>query len=158
MDLPGSPAGDTWPQYLAYHAEVPESEDLRSRGLSEMMPCSTPALERAHLSAKKEYFTFAESVLRAHGAILPEGASTLGKPAADEIWTDTYHATSQRSGYKRLSDYTEAPVHLKVLYDELYEACWKGDNATIRELCLPKRVAEGKQPIQIAVKSTVIGA
>jgi hypothetical protein len=43
------------------------------------------------------------------------------------------------------------PAHLKVLYDELYEACWTGDNGTIQELCLPKHLAEDKEPIQISV-------
>jgi hypothetical protein len=94
-----------------------------------------------------DYFTFAESVLRAHGATLPEGASTYEQPAP---------VTFQTSGYMRYGKYiaTDVPVHLKVFYDELYEACWKGDNATIRELCLPKQVAEGKEPIQIAVVQT----
>ena len=153
--LPDS-ACHTWSEYLAYYAEVLphcKPEDLgyiRSRGLYETTP--SPAPEGVRSLATKEYLTFAESVLRAHGATLPEGASASEKPATGAIGTKT----SATSGYMRLSESTAAPVHLKVCYDELYEACWNGDNATIRELCLPKHVAEGKEPIQIAVQTTTV--
>jgi hypothetical protein len=31
-----------------------------------------------------------------------------------------------------------APVHTLPLYEELFEACWKGNNERIKQLCLPK--------------------
>lgn len=44
--------------------------------------------------------------------------------------------------------------HLLDQYDALFDACWKGDNATIEELCLPRRGSKSdKAPIQIAVRS-----
>jgi hypothetical protein len=159
-ELPDSPAGDTWSQYFAYLAEVLshcKTENMgyvSSHGLCQFKE-TTPALEGVYSSATKEYLTFAESVLRAHGATLPEGASTLEQPATGEIGTKT-SVTSQGPGYNRLGEY-KTPVHLKVFYDELYEACWKGDNATVRELCLPKYVAEGKEPIQIAAQTKTAG-
>jgi hypothetical protein len=105
-------------------------------------------LEVGYAREAMEYFTLAESVLRDHGATFPEGELTSEQPA-----TVTY----QGSGYLRHGKHTTTPVpvHLKVFYDELYEACWEGDNATIRELCLPKQVAEGKEPIQITVHTTI---
>ncbi|KAH9180206.1 hypothetical protein EDB89DRAFT_2061917 [Lactarius sanguifluus] len=75
-------------------------------------------------------------VLRAHGTQTP--------------------APPQESGYIRHGKdrTTPVPVRLKVFYDELYKACWEGDNASIRELCLPKQVAEEEEPIQIVVQTT----
>jgi hypothetical protein len=64
----------------------------------------------------------------------------------------------QTSGYIRHVWYSYStnlvPAHLKVLYDELYQACWTGDNATIQELCLPKHISDDKEPIQISVQTT----
>ena len=110
-NLPDSPVGDTWPQFLAYHAEVLphcKTEDIgyvRSCGLFEATPSSwtTLAPEVVPSSATKEYLTFAESILRAHGATLPEGASTSEKPATGGIGTARGIVTkmSATSGYKR---------------------------------------------------------
>ena len=159
-DLPDSPAGDTWPQYLAYHAEVlPHCKTEDIGFITSLELCQVWKTKRApegvsfEPAAIKEYLNFAESVLRANGATLPEGGSTSKGPAGGDLVTQK-SAGLQASGYKRLSEYTATPVHQKVFYDELYEACWKGDNATIRELCLPTHVTEGKQPIQIAVQTT----
>ena len=149
-NLPDSPAGDTWSEYRAYlaavlpHSKMEDIGSLSSRGLHWVHRHLMHTLETGYAAAARNYLTFAESVLRAHGATLPEGASTLEQPVP---------VTPQGPGYIRLGKYTTTPVpiHLKVFYDELYEACWKGDNASIRELCLPKQVAEGKEPIQIQV-------
>ena len=45
------------------------------------------------------------------------------------------------------------PLHLNAQYDELYEACWRGDNIRIQELCSPNE-ASGSTPIRISVKAT----
>ncbi|KAH9022591.1 hypothetical protein EDB84DRAFT_1564938 [Lactarius hengduanensis] len=153
--LPDSPAGDAWSQYRAYLATVLphcKNEDLGSASSR-----NTVDSQRYYTAATKDYFTFAESVLRAHGATLPEGASTSEQPATGWIAIQK-PVYSQGSGYIRHAKYstTPVPVHLKVFYDELYEACWNGDNASIRELCLPKQVAEGKVPIQIVVKTAAL--
>ncbi|KAF8260330.1 hypothetical protein EI94DRAFT_1780506 [Lactarius quietus] len=163
-NLPDSPAGDTWSQYRAYVAEVlshHKDEDrgyVNSQGLQRGLQYRFGnVLERKYAPATKEYLTFAESVLRAHGATLPEGALISKEPATGGIGTQT-PTISQGSGYKRYGEPMTAPVHLKVFYDELYEACWNGDNASIQELCLPKQVAEGKEPIQIVVQTTTATA
>ena len=157
MNLPESPAGDTWSQYRAYLDEVLPQSTSEDRGYDSSQRLRqfgymAHALEEKYASTTKEYLTFAESVLRTHGAALPGGASTSEQPAAG-IGTQS-RFSSQGSGYKRYGEHTTAPVHLKAFYDELYEACWKGDNASIRELCLPKQSSEGKGPIQIIVQAT----
>ncbi|KAH9007478.1 hypothetical protein EDB84DRAFT_1572846, partial [Lactarius hengduanensis] len=156
--LPDSPAGDAWNQYLAYLATVlpySQVEDIGSAGSrGRRMPNSVRTLGKEYAAAAKDYFTFVESVLRAHGATIPE-ASTSVRPATGQIGTQT-PAPPQESGYIRHGKdrITPVPVRLKVIYDGLYEACWKGDNASIRELCLPQQVAEGEEPIQIVVQTT----
>jgi hypothetical protein len=35
-----------------------------------------------------------------------------------------------------------APVHTLPLYEELFEACWKGNNERIKELCLPPKTGK----------------
>jgi hypothetical protein len=160
-NLPDSPAGDAWSQYRAYlaavllHSKTEDIESAGSRRLRLVPSGSVRTLEKEYASAAKEYFTFADSVLRVHGATIPERE----EPATGEIGTGTIGTptpvTFQESGYIRHGKYTTTPVplHLKVFYDELYEACWKGDNASIQELCLPKQVAERKEPIQIVVQA-----
>lgn len=44
------------------------------------------------------------------------------------------------------------PTHLTTLYDDLFEACWIGDNQRIRRLCLPDdAAADQKELLQITV-------
>ncbi|KAI9451558.1 hypothetical protein BJY52DRAFT_1297200 [Lactarius psammicola] len=157
-NLPDSPAGDAWSQYRAYlatvlpHTKVEDAGSTNSRELYRVLRNNKRStLEEEYARATKDYLASAESVLHAHAA------STSEQPATDGKSTET-PVTSQESGYIRHGKYTTTPVplHLKVFYDELYEACWMGDNASIRELCLPKQVAEGKEPIQIAVQTTAL--
>ncbi|KAH9017611.1 ankyrin repeat protein [Lactarius pseudohatsudake] len=160
-DLPDSPAGDAWSQYRAYlaavlpHTKTENAASAFSRGLHRMPRSTTRTLRGDGLTARMDYFTFAESVLRAHGATIPEESST-----SEQGWVGTQTpVTPQESGYIRhgKDKTTPIPAHMKVFYDELYEACWKGDNVSIRELCLPKRGAEGEEPIQIVVQTTAVG-
>ncbi|KAH9034042.1 hypothetical protein EDB83DRAFT_2296416 [Lactarius deliciosus] len=168
-DLPDSPAGDAWSQYRAYLAAVlPHSKTeyvasafSRGRPWLHRMPrtqSTTRTLRGDDLTARMNYLAFAESILRAHGATIPEESSTSEQPLTGWVGTQT-PVTPQESGYIRhgKDGTTPIPAHLKVFYDELYEACWKGDNVSIRELCLPKRGAEGEEPIQIVVQTTAVG-
>lgn len=56
------------------------------------------------------------------------------------------------------SDWWDIPVlrEKAPLYDELYEACWNGDDDKIRELCLPlpEDTTRKVAPIQIVCKTT----
>ncbi|KAH8991545.1 hypothetical protein EDB92DRAFT_2114535 [Lactarius akahatsu] len=145
-NLPDSPAGDDWSQYRAYLSTI--LPHCKSKDMVSVSSWNTVhSKEEDYTAATKDYFTFAESILRAHGATLPEGAPTSEQAA-----------TTLGSGYTRHTKHstTPVPVHLKVFYDELYEACWKGDNASVCELCLPKQVADEKEPIQIVVQTTAL--
>ncbi|KAH9170812.1 hypothetical protein EDB89DRAFT_2071544 [Lactarius sanguifluus] len=146
-DLPDSPAGDAWSQYRAYlaavlaHSKTENAPSAFSRGPHRMPRSITRTLRGDGLTARMNYFASAKSILRAHSATIPEESSTSEKPLTGLVGTQT-PVTPQESGYIRhgKDKTTPIPAHLKVFYDELYEACWKGDNASIRELCLPKRV------------------
>lgn len=44
-------------------------------------------------------------------------------------------------------------IELNALYEELYEACWNGDNTKIRKLCLPQLGCKSQEtPLQISVQ------
>ncbi|KAH8995818.1 hypothetical protein EDB86DRAFT_2829340 [Lactarius hatsudake] len=142
-DLPDSPAGDAWSQYRAYlaavlpHSKTENAASASSRGLHRMPRSTTRTLRGDDLTARINYLAFAESLLRAHGATILEESSTSEQPLTDWVGTQA-PVTPQESGYIRhgKDGTTPIPAHLKVFYDELYEACWKGDNLSIREALL----------------------
>lgn len=155
-DYPTSPAGDTWSQYRAYlTAVLPHREDGDPACAHAVL--RTPARDQGeeHVLATRDYYARAEWILRTYGAVLPEGPQTTG---ISTVRTPSGPVTPQESGYIRHTRYSfnPMPAHLKVLYDELYEACWTGDNASIQELCLPKDIKEGTEPIQISVQTTCL--
>ncbi|KAH9034041.1 hypothetical protein EDB83DRAFT_1786796 [Lactarius deliciosus] len=155
-NLPDSPAGDDWSQYRAYLSTI--LPHCKSEGIVSVSSWNTVhSKEEDYTAATMDYFTFAESVLRAHGATLPEEAPRSEQAATTRVGIRGLNP-SQGSGYTchTKNSTTPVPVHLKVFYDELYEACWKGDNASVRELCLPKQVADEKEPIQIVVQTTAL--
>ncbi|KAI0030398.1 hypothetical protein K488DRAFT_87813 [Vararia minispora EC-137] len=85
----------------------------------------------------------------------------LGGRPSDSLPSNSFPSLTPptpATSYIRIKgSYQEEPVplHLKAFYDELYEACWDGDNARIEELCLPKKVAsDSQEPIQITVRTT----
>jgi hypothetical protein len=110
-----------------------------------------PQLNEENGLATRDFYARAESILRSHSSASPEApqGSALRTVATSGAATTGYICHIM-FGMKFL------PTHLKVLYDELYEACWVGDNATIQELCLPKNIQEGKEPIQISVQTAAL--
>ena len=150
--------GDTWAQYNAYLTAVLPTKEaegpvtaMRPRRLPSTV---VPQLDEAHALATRDYYTHAESILLNYSAITPQVPQSGATPSVQT--SRPQNLTLQGSGYVRHTKVSvvSIPAHLKVLYDELYEACWTGDNATIQELCLPKHLAEGKEPIQISVLTT----
>ena len=103
---------------------------------------------------------------QSHPAPLEARPYSSRPPSSVQIFGDPFqlqgYIAPQTSGYIRhvRNSFSEPPVpaHLKVLYDELYDACWTGDNAAIQELCLPKHLSDGKEPIQISVQTTSKGS
>jgi hypothetical protein len=48
----------------------------------------------------------------------------------------------------------QAPQHTIALYDELYEACFSGDNERIQQLCLPPEGTKMKTPaLQVSIRA-----
>ncbi|KAH9970349.1 ankyrin repeat-containing domain protein, partial [Lactifluus volemus] len=144
-DFPTSPADVTWSQYRAHLASIlPQREPAWGVQLY-----GTPRRNKneEYILATKDYYVRAESILRAHGAALP---------AVPQVAETGRAVNPQGSAYLRHTKYSPStiPIHLKVFYDELFEACWTGDNASIQELCLPKEEKEGQGPIQISVQTT----
>lgn len=117
------------------------------------------SLEDKHALETRNYYARADSILRSYSTVSPQVQQSSEAPTVQT--SVLQHGTTQGRGYARHTKLSTVliPAHLKVLYDELYEACWTGDNATIQELCLPKHLAEDKEPIQISVQaSTAIGS
>jgi len=72
-----------------------------------------------------------------------DNGSNQQKQIPFEVWTSNW-------------SYTQIPEEKVPLYEELYEACWNGDDEKIRELCLPPPEGTTRKvaPIQIVCKMT----
>jgi len=166
QDLPTSPADDTWTQYRAFlTAVLPTKENMdlvASQGRYTPQNVITPRPNDEHVPATRDYYARAGSILRSYGAVPYQAPQDSEAPTVQTFGNPTFqlhgYIAPQTSGYIRhvRDSYSATPVpaHLKVLYDELYGACWTGDNASIQELCLPKHLSDGKEPIQISVQTT----
>ena len=165
QDLPSSPANDTWTQYRAFLDAVLPTKNTMSHVASHEycipLKVVAPRLDNEHVPATRDYYARAESILRSYSTVpyqtLQSSEASTVQTSGDRTFQLQGHIVPQISGYIRyINSYstTSVPVHLKVLYDELYEACWTGDNASIQELCLPKHLSDGKEPIQISVQVT----
>jgi len=164
QDLPTSPAADTWTQYRAFlTAVLPTKKNMDIMASHRYTPGNVvaPRLNREHVPATRDYYTRAESILRSYSTVpyqaLQSNEASSVQTSSDRTFQLQGLIAPQTSGYIRhINSYSTTPVpaHLKVLYDELYEACWTGDNALIQELCLPKHLSGGKEPIQISVQAT----
>jgi len=156
QESPTSPAGDSWAEYRAFlNAILPIREDERSVALQgPKVPWNAlaPQLNEENGLAIRVFYARAESILRSHSSAPPEAPQSSARPTVEASGAATTgYICHTRFGMKSV------PAHLKVLYDELYEACWDGDNTTIQELCLPKNIREGKEPIQISVQTAALG-
>ena len=149
------PIGDTWAQYHAYLAAVlPAKEEEGSVKPQKMRSTVIPQLDEEHVLAITDYYARMESILSACSA-MPQASQSGETPTARTIGHQ--HGSPQGTGYVRHTKCARVsiPAHLKMFYDELYEACWTGDNAVIQELCLPKHFKENKEPLQISVVTVV---
>jgi len=145
-----TPIGDNWAGYNAYLAAVLPTKVgfVRPQTRSTIVP----HLDEEHALAMTDYYARVESILRAYSAALQSGETPTSEISRQQ------HGAPQGIGYERHTKYyyhtDPIPAYLKVFYDELYEACWTGDNAVIQELCLPKHLKECNEPIQISVVTT----
>jgi hypothetical protein len=96
------------------------------------------------------YLRNIEGLLAARGArswndIYPDRPSTAQNKAAanQDIWN------SHPWSYLLITPFsTDAvPRHLNVAYDELYEACFTGDNKKVQQLCLPQDGSDANESL-----------
>jgi hypothetical protein len=148
------PIGDTWAQYNTYLAAVlPTKEEEGSVKPQKTRSTIVPHLDEEHALAMTDYYARVESNLCAYSA-MPQASQSGETPTSQT--SGQQHGGRQGTGYVRHTKHAAVPIpaHLKVFYDELYEACWTGDNAVIQELCL-RHLKESKELIQISVVTTV---
>ncbi|TFY63651.1 hypothetical protein EVG20_g6224 [Dentipellis fragilis] len=137
-----APAGDSWSEYKAY------LKSFESTHYARHVPDNADPGDVARIHS---YLLEIETILVEHGA--EPNPTPAAKPTTPAIVQSNFPKVS---GYKRHSAHSRydlVPLHLKVLYDELYEACWNGDNAHIEELCLPKHPSKTDPPLQISVQT-----
>lgn len=149
------PVDDTWAQYNAYLAAVlPTKEEGGIVKPQKARSAAVPHLDEEHALAMADYYARVETILHAY-SVMPQALQSGEVPTSQT--TGQQHGAPQRTAYNHHIKYGSKPIpaHLKVFYDELYEACWTGDNATVQELCLPKNLKESKEPIQISVLTMV---
>lgn len=151
------PIGDTWAQYNAHLAAVLPTKEEGSVKPQMARGTVIRHLDEEQVLAITDYHARMESVLRAHNAT--SEASESGETPTVET-SGQRHGTLHGTGYARHTKHATIPIpaHLKMFYDELYEACWTGDSAVVQELCLPKYLKENKEPIQISVTTVSVGS
>jgi hypothetical protein len=125
----------TWAQYRTYlNAVLPAKEDINlfTRVPPMMRNDLAAGLNEEHVRETRNHYKRAEPILRYYSAV---PFQSVEAPTA-QTFPVQQQVTPHVSGYihhgKRT---TTVPARLKVLYDELYEACSNGDNASIQELC-----------------------
>jgi hypothetical protein len=73
---------------------------------------------------------------------------TLASESADFL-AKNYKVPSVPLRFYIFSEFIEpAPVHTLPLYEELFKACWKGNNERIKELCLPPKTGKRSKDIE----------
>jgi ankyrin repeat protein len=98
-----------------------------------------------------DYFRNIEGLLAARGAgswndIYPDKPSAAQITAAANQYAGNNHPWSYLLITPRGS--TEGvPRHLNVAYDELYEACFTGDNKKVQQLCLPQDGSDANESL-----------
>ncbi|KAF9530937.1 hypothetical protein CPB83DRAFT_849901 [Crepidotus variabilis] len=113
------------------------------------------------LEEGQQYFEEVLRILQAHKAqkwkvVYPDIESTATADAqeaynysvsnvgAKKEWTCSYLTT----GYGRQS----VPNHLLESYEELFDACYAGDDDKVKQLCMPSDVDLSKRPLKVAVR------
>ncbi|THH16522.1 hypothetical protein EW146_g4129 [Bondarzewia mesenterica] len=106
----------------------------------------------------QDYLHETRDLLRSNGAKLREEIDGVGHsrfPLSGLLRLSSNARTPYpQDGYLLHSGRpTDQPVNeeLKVLYDELYEACWNGDNAKILDMCSS---SNSQVPLEISVQTT----
>lgn len=116
---------------------------------------------RRKLEESKEYFAKVEALLKSAGAktwseLFP--SDETGDYDSYNYFGPGVHCSSNTPDFKyyRLDNqgnHTLVPSHHFAAYDELFQACFDGDNAKVERLCLPKGTVPTKHDLlQITVE------
>ncbi|KIK54450.1 hypothetical protein GYMLUDRAFT_63236 [Collybiopsis luxurians FD-317 M1] len=163
-----SSASSPWKTFVAKgffmwdHACVPGSEKAK-----EMINEKRTEVEKKIRSYNelKGFFGDAERLLVSKGAktfteVFPDSESTA--VATQATFLSTQFITHARNATPNFSRYIfmgqheydsrePVPSHLNEKYEELFEACWKGDNDTVRKLCLPEETKQNALRVSVMV-------
>ncbi|KAJ6615451.1 hypothetical protein B0H10DRAFT_2164836 [Mycena sp. CBHHK59/15] len=164
VDDPPSVSLLGWKGYLAEHFR---SLKERNRDVLAKAGPTWQDQRREKFREIREYFVDTEKFLLERGAkpwseVYPDNVSTASDPALNQFGRvggrrlggggdDGYKANYNRmtSSY----NHEAVPEFLDARYDELFEACFSGENDKIQELCLPAAVKKNATPLQIIVQA-----
>ncbi|KAI0059307.1 ankyrin [Artomyces pyxidatus] len=150
---PGLLPGGTFQRNLIGRAQMATPTPFGQPAMAHMpiaLPLQSPAIMQAQIQQ--------QAILQTAGLLQQQVEQSAVRPGGGPFGANVMPLSlygSQVSGYLRHTRHSTIPIpiHLKSQYDDLYEACWSGDNARIEELCLPKHVSTLNPPIQISVES-----
>jgi hypothetical protein len=162
-----TPMVTAWKQhFISLQQERPTSVDAEAE--------KTRELEKAHEDAKalqgwksaRDYLADLQRLLSARSAkgweeLFPDVKripwTPPSKPAVDYSADDSDDDKEKAGKYTYLTNrYRSSPVpsHLNAAYDDLFDACFTGNDARVEELCLPaKEGQEGRTPLNVNVQA-----
>lgn len=152
------------------HKLINDYEDAEYRKSMDAKPAPRGNTRSSHDNEAKKFYEEAEQLLLAHGA--KSGAELYPNDMSEELrlaeaekkfyissmfsyWSPgpSYNIFMQKPyGFFRAEhNESDKGVHSDMAkrYEELFEACWNGDNAKIQRLCLPSQKSS-VVPLQIA--------
>ena len=155
VTTPPEPSG--WEKFYREYQESLKTlteEEIRKQVLQNEKKEREKLEKHEKLEDAKAYFVEVKQLIEEHGA------KTSGKVSKDETpsRSDSPSTMEPNPSYKFLStgyNYRsrDVPQHLSSSYDQLYEACYVGDNEKIQSLCLPAEGAQsGSTLLNISVK------
>ncbi|KAF5361582.1 hypothetical protein D9757_011560 [Collybiopsis confluens] len=144
--------------YIHESSCVPGSEEAQKKIEEVRVQAQKEIRKFAEL---KEFFKDVERLLVSKGAktyneLFPnsEKPSTATAVVNAQVSVYNSHQNSSSSRYAFMgqvmySRYDPVPSHLNEKYDQLYEACWKGDNDSVGRLCLPEEAKQNALRVSV---------
>ncbi|KAJ7196941.1 ankyrin repeat protein [Mycena pura] len=158
-----------WEGYLRKY--LANMKIAKAKAAKESKVASGEEADRARWIDVKEYLLDTEEFLLEHGAktwsaVYPDNVSTATDPKFSQfaklasfpggfsVFDSAVQGSKAVNYYYITTFYSQEPVpnYLDALYNELYEACYTGNNDRIQELCLPASTpSTGANLLQIGV-------
>ena len=153
------PKKPTWKQFFEAHRRVVVLGQ-------ELIEAQAAELEKKLLELRdiKEYLQDAKRLMEARGAkgwkeVYPEEETRFSLDGQDGADNDSDHGDDgiSKTNYAYVSNTSprrQVPEHLKKAYDELFAACFAGDDKKVEKLCkegLSGKGANRAQPLKMAV-------